>query len=100
MSGTTGYYLAGLVSATGFGLIGTWLVQAGVRTPAVPRDLRRLGVAAGAVMTVGLLGVPGILEGVDDMETAPAWLVASGIGWLGTYALMPAWALRLRRALR
>lgn len=102
MSGTTGYYLAGLVSATGFGLIGAWLTHASLRTgpPALPRELRTLGAAAGSVMAVGLLSVPGVVEGVDDMETAPAWLVASGIGWLGTYALMPAWALRLRRTLR
>lgn len=102
MSETTGYYLAGLVSATGFGLVGSWLAHASLRTgqPALPGNLRTLGVAAGSVMALGLVSIPGVIEGIDDMETAPAWLVASGIGWLGTYALMPAWALRLRRRLR
>ena len=102
MSEVTGYYLAGLVSATGFGLIGTWLAHASVHTgaPALPRNLRALGAAAGSVMAVGLLSVPGVLSGADDLESAPWWLVASGVGWLGTYALMPAWALRLRRELR
>lgn len=102
MSETTGYYLAGLVSGTGFGLVGTWLAHASLRSgpPGLPPKLRALGVAAGSVMALGLLGVPGVLDGTDDMEAAPAYLVASGLGWLGTYALMPAWALRLRRDLR
>ena len=102
VSETTGYYLAGLVSATGFGLIGTWLAQISLRTglPALPRNLRTLGAVAGSVMAIGLLSVPGVLDRTDDMETAPGWLVATGIAWLGTYALMPAWALRFRRVLR
>ncbi len=102
MSETTGYYLAGLVSATGFGLIGSWLAQTSLRSGplALPPNLRTLGAAAGSVMALGLVSVPGVLDGVDDMEAAPVWLVASGIAWLGTYVLMPAWALRFRRGLR
>ena len=68
--------------------------------PALPRNLRTLGAVAGSVMAIGLLSVPGVLDRTDDMETAPGWLVATGIAWLGTYALMPAWALRFRRVLR
>jgi len=104
MTETTGFYLAGLVSGSGFGLIGTWLVCLNLRlgsdARAWPPGLTILGVVAGSVMTVGLLSVPGVVARTDDMETAPWWLVASGVGWLGTYVLMPAWALRLRRVLR
>jgi hypothetical protein len=73
---------------------------AATATPAWPQGLTALGTAAGSVMAVGLLSVPGVVQRADDMGSAPWWLVAGGIGWLGTYALLPAWALRLRRVLR
>ncbi len=104
LTDTTGFFLAGLVSGTGFALLGTWLVTlnrwAASTTPDWPRGLTALGTAAGSVMAVGLLSVPGVVQRADDMESAPWWLVAGGLGWLGTYALLPAWALRLRRTLR
>lgn len=104
LTDTTGFFLAGLVSGTGFALLGTWLVAlnrwAATTTPAWPRTLTTLGTAAGSVMAVGLLSVPGVVQRTDDMESAPWWLVAGGLGWLGTYALLPAWAVRLRRTLR
>ncbi|MET9311598.1 hypothetical protein ABZX12_07210 [Kribbella sp. NPDC003505] len=89
MTGTTGFYLAGLWSSFGFALIGIWLL--GTASGA----LRRAGLIAGAVMTLGLLGVPGILMGIDDMNTAPAWTFAAGFSWAGTYLLFPTWTLRL-----
>jgi hypothetical protein len=45
----------------------------------------------------GLVGVPGILLGIDDMNTAPAWTFVAGLSWAGTYLLFPAWSLRLAR---
>ncbi|NUR93856.1 MAG: hypothetical protein HOV67_01220 [Kribbellaceae bacterium] len=60
-------------------------------------DLRRAGLVAGVVMLLGLVGVPGILMGLDDMDTAPAWTFVAGISWAGTYLLFPAWSLRLAR---
>ncbi|TCC25517.1 hypothetical protein [Kribbella speibonae] len=90
MSETTGFYLAGLWSGFGFALIGVWLVWAG----SIGR-LRRAGLIAGAVMMLGLIGVPGIAMGIDVMETAPAWTFVAGFGWAGTYLLFPAWSLRL-----
>lgn len=89
MTGTTGFYLAGLWSSFGFALIGIWLLGTAAGA------LRRAGLIAGAVMTLGLLGVPGILMGIDDMNTAPAWTFAAGFSWAGTYLLFPAWTLRL-----
>jgi hypothetical protein len=94
LSGTTDYYLAGLVSAAGFALIGGWLValnaaaEADLRTR--PR-LRQLGIVTGLIMAVGVIGVVGIVHAEDDLETAPGWLVATGVSWLGTYLLLPLW---------
>jgi hypothetical protein len=51
MSDTTGYFLAGLVSAFGFALVGVWLVLV-CRSDDLPA--RRSGLAAGAVMALGL----------------------------------------------
>lgn len=90
ISGITGYYLAGLWSAAGFGLIGVWLVG-------INRRVRPTGMVAGVVMLLGLLGVPGIFMGIDDMDNAPVWTFVAGVSWAGTYLLFPTWSLRLAR---
>lgn len=94
LSGATGFYLAGLWSGFGFALIGVWLVLLHWSKSA---GLRRAGLVAGVVMMLGLIGVPGILMGLDDMDTAPAWTFVAGISWAGSYLLFPAWSLRLAR---
>jgi hypothetical protein len=97
ISGTTGFFLAGLVSSVGFAGIGTWLLalnRRGGRSAAPPR-LGALGLAAGALMLLGLVGAPGIVLGLDDVATAPAWTWIASLGWIGTYVLYPAWAIRL-----
>jgi hypothetical protein len=50
-------------------------------------------------MLFGVVAVPGILMGVDNMDAVPPWLWAYSIGWLGTYILYPAWSLWLGRRL-
>ena len=60
----TGYFLAGLVSASGFALVGTWLIAANLsagKPPGVSSSRRQtiLGVVAGSVMAVGFVNVPG-----------------------------------------
>jgi hypothetical protein len=99
----TGYFLAGLVSASGFALVGTWLIAANLSaekplgiSPSRPQTI--LGVVAGSVMAVGFVNVPGIVLGLDDQATAPLWLLAAGPSWGGTYLLMPIWCLWLRRS--
>jgi hypothetical protein len=99
----TGYFLAGLVSASGFALVGTWLIAANLPagippgiSPSRPQTI--LGVVAGSVMAVGFVNVPGIVMGIDDQATAPLWLLAAGPCWAGTYLLMPIWGLRLHRS--
>jgi hypothetical protein len=96
----TGYFLAGLVSAFGFALVGIWLIAANLSAARPPRISPSraqtiLGVVAGSVMAVGLVNVPGIAMGIDSQATAPAWLLASGPCWAGTYLLMPIWCLRV-----
>jgi len=99
----TGYFLAGQVSASGFALIGTWVIAANLsgEAPSTITPSRRqaiLGVVAGSVMLVGLVNVPGVVMGIDEQGTAPLWLLAAGPCWAGTHLLMPIWCLRLHRS--
>ena len=96
VSGTTGFLFAGLVSSIGFAGIGAWLVILNRRTGEVgawPSRLRALGVAAGALMAVGVVLAPGIFLRLDDPATAPTWVWIGFLGWLGTYVAYPAWAI-------
>jgi hypothetical protein len=95
---TTGYYLAGLVSALGVAAAGSWLllaVAALERGGLLSRGAARLGRVAGAVMCLGVLALPGAVAGVDDIGTAPWHALVSGVAWLGLYLLYPWWCLRL-----
>ena len=83
----------------GNGLIGIWLFvlnriarQAAVWTQA----LTRLGTIASLFMMLGLLGLYGILLGLDGNDFSPLLLVA-GISFLGTGIFYPVWALWLGR---
>jgi hypothetical protein len=97
VSGTTGFFLAGLVSSVGFAGIGAWLVvlNGSGALPPWPRRLRSLGIAAGALMTLGIAAAPGVVLGLDDMAAAPAWAWIGLVGWLGIYVAYPAWAIWL-----
>jgi hypothetical protein len=98
MSGTTGWFLAGLVSSVGFAGIGAWLVvlnRSDAGGTVLPRRLRLLGIAAGALMTVGVVALPGIVLGLDDPAAAPAWLWIAFVGWFGTFVVYPAWSIWL-----
>jgi hypothetical protein len=96
VSGTTGFFLAGLVSSAGFAGIGGWLVlynRSDARDGGQLRRLRSVGLAAGAVMAAGIVMVPAIIAGYDDMATVPGWVWIGSIGWLGVYVLYPVWAI-------
>jgi hypothetical protein len=98
VSGTTGFFFAGLVSSVGFAGIGAWLVALNKSEPfsvILPRRLRSLGIAAGALMALGIAAVPGIVLGLDDMAAAPAWVWIGLLGWLGILVAYPAWAFWL-----
>jgi hypothetical protein len=99
----TGYYLAGLVSAVGAALIGCWLLIANRLPPyagELPPGVRVTGLAAGIVMLVGLLAIPGVLARVDDQNASPWYVVVAQLSWLGTYVLYPIWCFRLARTQR
>jgi hypothetical protein len=98
VSGTTGYFLAGLVSSVGFAGIGAWLVvlnRGDALGTDLPRSLRTLGLAAGALMALGIIAAPGIVLRLDDMAAAPAWVWIALVGWLGIFVAYPAWAIWL-----
>ena len=98
VSGATGWFLAGLVSSVGFAGIGAWLVvlnRNDAIEAVVPRRLRSLGIAAGALMALGILSAPGVALRLDDAGAAPAWAWIGFIGWFGTFVVYPAWAIWL-----
>ena len=98
VSGTTGFFFAGLVSSVGFAGIGAWLVvlnKSDAMAAVLPPRLRSLGIAAGALMALGIAAAPGIVLGLDDMAAAPAWVWIGLLGWLGIFVAYPAWAIWL-----
>jgi hypothetical protein len=99
----TGFYLAGLVSAVGAAFIGGWVLIANRFPPYagdLPRGVRLTGLVAGVVMLVGLLAIPGVLAGVDDLNASPWYVYVAQVNWLGTYLLYPIWCFRLARTQR
>jgi hypothetical protein len=101
ISGTTGFQLAGFVSGIGFALIGAWVVAAIAGGPfgASLTPLQgRLGIVAGGLMLIGLVGFAGVAMRIDSAEATPWWLWLYGIGWLGTYVVYPAWCLVVARS--
>jgi hypothetical protein len=83
----------------GNGLIGIWLwvLNRIARQQAVwPRNLTQLGLIASVLMMMGLLGLYGILLGLDGDEYSPL-LMATGISFLGIGIFYPIWCLRLGR---
>lgn len=101
LTDSTGWFLAGLVSGVGAGLVGLWLLVSSRRpSGAAPEPsvlTLHLGRAAGAIMALGLLALPSVVTGVDDWA-APLWHNGVAmLGWLGTYLLYPLWCLRTSR---
>jgi hypothetical protein len=91
LTDTTGYVFAGLVTAVGFALIGLWLAVLGRSGGPAPV----LAQVTGGLMALGLVTVPGILQGLDDLDAASWWLLAAQtVGWLATSLLLPWWGLR------
>lgn len=102
LTGRTGWLLAGLVSAVGFALLGIWLALFNRTLVAArfPVRLRRLGLATGAVMSLGVTVMPAIATRVDDADSAPWWVWAGFVGLLGTYVLYPFRVIWFGRLLR
>ncbi len=100
--GFTDFVLAGWYSGIGYALIGLWLAAfcySLLRGDALPHNLVIFGIIVGAFMAVGLLGIPGIIAGIDSMESMPWYLYIAFFGWLGTYILYPVLTIWLGRIL-
>ena len=83
----------------GNGLIGIWLWELNRiarHQSAWPHNLTRLGLIASVFMMVGLLGLYGILLGLDESDFSPLMMV-TGLSFLGTGILYPIWGLRQGR---
>ncbi|HEY3475114.1 MAG TPA: hypothetical protein VGK56_10930 [Anaerolineales bacterium] len=98
----TGFVLAGWYTAVGNALIGLWLAAfcyatLRERSDILPRSLVRFGLMVGAIMALGLLGIVGILAGVDSMESLPWYLLLGFFSFTGTYLLYPIWTIWLGR---
>jgi hypothetical protein len=103
ISDTTGFLLAGLVESLGFALFGIWLTGLNwsmATNGRWSRALARLGLATGVVLGIGLIVAPGIVMGLDDMETAPWWVWVGFVSWLGIFVLLPIWSIWFGTALR
>ena len=83
----------------GNGLIGIWLWvlnRIARQQAAWPRNLAQWGLIASVFMMVGLLGLYGILLGLDGSDYSPLIMV-TGISFLGIGIFYPIWCLRLGR---
>jgi hypothetical protein len=99
MTDRSGVELSGNYFFFGNGLIGIWLwaLNRTARQQAVwPYHLTRWGLIASVFMMLGLLGLYGILLGLDGDGYSPLVMVA-GISILGTGIFYPIWCLRLGR---
>jgi hypothetical protein len=100
--GFTGFVLAGWYSGFGYALIGFWLAAfcyAFLHGDFLPHNLVIFGIVVGAFMAIGLLGIPGIVAGIDSIESMPWYLYGAFFGWLGIYILYPIWTIWLGRFL-
>lgn len=100
--GFTGFLLAGLYSGLGNALIGLWLVAfcySMQQSDALPHSLISFGFVVGAVMALGLIGIPGILARIDSMTFMPWYLYLALFGWFGTYVFYPIWTIWLGKNL-
>jgi hypothetical protein len=92
----TGFVLAGWYTAVGNALIGLWLAAfcTSIRhRDGFPHKLGTFGLVVGIIMAFGLLGIPGILTGVDSMDSLPWYLLAGYFGFIGTYLLYAIWTI-------
>ena len=98
----TDFVLAGWYTGVGNALIGLWLAAFCtfmLRGDTLPHNLVTFGIVVGAVMGMGLFGIPGILARVDTMESLPWYLGVGYVGFLGTYILYPIWTIWFGRIL-
>ena len=92
------WFLAQLYVASGFALIGLWLLIVTISAAAalsLPHRVVSMGWFAGAVMILGLAAVPGILMRTED-ERSASWFIryigrSGNLGWLLLFPLWCVW---------
>lgn len=97
----TGWVLAGLYTATGYAMIGLWVIRLNYAARGgglMPGGMSTFGLVLGVVMLLGFAAVPGLIKGADSVEAmSPVingiWQAAS-LGWLFLY---PIWCFWLGR---
>jgi len=97
----TDWVLAGLYTATGYAMIGLWVIglnYAARQGSFLPGGMSTFGLVLGVVMLLGFAAVPDLIKGTDSLEAmSPVvnglWQTAS-LGWLFLY---PIWCFRLGR---
>jgi hypothetical protein len=101
ISGKTGWFKAGLYIAAGNAFIGLWLFglnYSALNSHSWGLGLAVFGLVVGAIMTLGLVAIPGIFSGIDSQESASCLFSyvgqAGGLGWLFLY---PIWCILLGR---
>ena len=97
VSGRSDVELSSYYFFFGNGLIGIWLwlLNRIARQQAVwPRRLTQWGSIGSLLMMVGLLGLYGILLGLDGSDYSPL-LMSTGLSYLGIGILYPVWCLWL-----
>jgi hypothetical protein len=98
----TGWLLAGWYTTAGNALIGIGVLTFNDfvdRTNMLPHNVVTLGLLAGAIMAVGILALPGIIMGIDAIESSTWFLNLGFLSYLGTYLLYPIWAIWLGKIL-
>ena len=93
------WFLAQLYVASGYALIGLWLIIitiSGGDALSLPHRVVSMGWFAGVVMALGLAALPGVLRRTETEQAAP-WLIRNigRAGNLGSLLLFPMWCLWL-----
>lgn len=93
------WFLAQLYVALGYSLLGLWLLilNLSARDAFIfPHRAVNMGLFAGAVMSLGLGAIPGVL-GRSSVEESASWIsrVIGRAGYLGWQVLFPLWCIWL-----
>lgn len=98
-----GWYLPGLYTATGYAMIGLWLLGLNyhaLQDHSLPQGLVIFGLITAVVLMLGLAAIPGIFRGIDfdsyELTAFNAIWWTSSLGYLTIY---PIWCILLGRLL-
>ena len=103
ISGRSGFILAGLYSAAGYGLIGLWLFTFNLAmrgNGSLNQGIVTFGIITGFAMILGLGGLPSLFRNADAFDQIPmVEMILWSIGSLAWLILQPIWYYLLSRGL-